>query len=223
VEKAISVAHQHDDPWNVAQASLVLGLVLIDEEDFTGAQAIIAKSKTFFRKVHNEWGYANAVLCHAYGAFRQGDLTMSLALHEESLAIFRQLGDKFFENTALRFIGIIEVRQDNLKRGGETLREALLIAHQLDGKYEIAAAIMQLGRAALAEEDPVRAIHLYWASRNIFDSIGVWQQETEARFENEIARCRALLNEPEFAAAMAKGQAMTMEQAIEYALEDHET
>jgi len=222
VEQAISVADQHDDKWNVAQASLILGLVLIDEGDFTGAQAMMAKSKTFFRKVHDEWGYANAVLCHAYGAFRQGDLTMSLALHEESLAAFRELGDKFFENTALRFIGIIELRQDNLKRSGEALRDALLIAHQLDGKYEIAAALLQIGHVALAEGNPLRAIHLYWASRNIFDSIGVWQQEAEARFENELARCRALLNELEFSVSIAEGRAMTMEQAIAYALDDQE-
>jgi hypothetical protein len=147
---------------------------------------------------------------------------MSLALHEESLAAFRRLGDKFFENTALRFVGIIELRQDNLKRSGEALRDALLIAHQLDGKYEIAAALLQIGHVALAEGNPVRAIHLYWASRNIFDSIGVWQQEAEARFENELAHCRALLNELEFSAAIAEGRAMTMEQAIAYALDDQE-
>jgi predicted ATPase/DNA-binding XRE family transcriptional regulator len=219
VEQALSVAHQHDDQWNVASASIILGLVLIDEGDFTGAQSMMAKNKTFFRKVHDEWGYANAVLCHAYSAFRQGDLTMSLALHEEALAAFRQLGDKYFQNTALRFIGIIEVRQDNLKRGGEALREALLIAHQLDGKYEIAAAIMQMGHVALAEGDPVRAVRLFWAARNMYDSIGTWQEEDKATLENRLAPCRAALSESEFAAAVEQGRAMTMEQAIAYALE----
>ena len=218
VEQAISVAHQHDDQWNVAQASLVLGLVLIGEGDFIDAQSMIAKSKTFFRNVHDEWGYANAVLCHALGAFMQGDLTMSLALHEESLAIFRQLGDKYFQNTALRFIGIIEVRQDNLKRGREALREALILAREIDSKYEIAAAINHIGDAALAEDDPVRAVYLNWAAKNIYDSIGVWQQEDDTEFENKLALCRTLLSEPEFAAAIAEGRAMTMEQAIAFTL-----
>lgn len=222
VEQAISVAHQHDDQWNAAWASLVLGLVLIGEDDFTGAESMIAKSKAFFQKNHDEWGYAHAVLGHALGAFDQGDLTLSLVLHEESLAIFRRLGDKYFENTALRFIGIIQVRLGNPKRGGEALREALLIAREIDSKYEIAAAIRRIGDVALAEDDPARAVHLNWASRNIYDSIGVWQQDHEAKFENELAHCRTLLSEPEFATAVERGRIMTMEQAITYALEDHE-
>ena len=219
VEQAISVAQQHDDQWNVAQASIILGLVLIGEGNFTGAQAMIANSKAFFQKVHNEWGYAMAVLCHALSAFIQGDLTLSLTLHEECLAVFRRLGDKLFENTALRFIGIIHVRQANLKRGGEALREALLLAQEIGSKYEIAAAINQIGDAALAENDPIRAVHLYWAARNIYDSIGTWQQKNETEFERHLAACRAGLSEADFAEAVEQGRVMATEQAIEYALE----
>jgi tetratricopeptide (TPR) repeat protein len=219
VEEAISVAQGHDDKRSVAWASVILGLVLIYEDDFTSAQAMIAKSKTFFRSVHDEWGYADAVLCQALGAFLKGDLTISLALHEESLAVFRQLGDKYFQNTALRFIGLIWVKQNNLKRGWEALREALLLAHEIDSKYEIAAAINNIADVALAEGDPARAVYLYWASRNINDSIGVWQHEDEANFEDQLARCRILLSEPEFKASVAEGRTMTMEQAVAYALE----
>jgi hypothetical protein len=38
-------------------------------------------------------------------------------------------------------------------------------------------------------------------------------------FENNLAPCRAALSETEFATAIERGRAMTMEQAIEYALE----
>lgn len=218
VEQAVSVAQRHDDKRNVAWAFIILGLVLIGEGDFAGAGSMMAKSKTFFRNAHDEWGYADAVLCQALGAFIQGDLTLSLALHEESLAIFRQLGDKYFQNTALRFIGIIEVKQDNLKRGGEALREALLLAREIDSKYEIAAAIRYIGDVALAEDNAVLAVHLKWAAKNIYDSIGTWQQDDETEFENELALCRTQLSEPEFAAAIAEGRTMTMEQAINSAL-----
>jgi predicted ATPase/transcriptional regulator with XRE-family HTH domain len=222
VEKAVSVAQQHDDQWNVAQASLILRLVLIGEGDFTGAQEITAKSKAFFRNVQDERGYAHAVHGHALIAFLQDDITLSLALHEESLAIFRRLGDKFFQNVALRYIGIVQVSQGNLQYGREALREALLLAREIDSKYEIAAAINHIGDAALAEGEPVRAVHLKWAAKIIYDSIGIWQQENEAKFEKDLALCRTRLSEPKFAAAIAEGRAMTMEQAITYALEEHE-
>ena len=220
VEQALSIAHGHDDERNAAWASVVLSLILIGENDFTGAGSLIAKSKAFYRKVHDERGYTHALLSDALNTFTQGDLTSSLALHEELLANFRQLGDKYFENTSLRFIGTIELRQGNPKRGGEALREALRLACEIDSKFEIAAAINQIGEVALAEGNPIRAVHLGWASKNMYDSIGAWQPKDEAKFENKLALCRTRLSEPEFAAAIVEGRAMTMEQAIQYALEE---
>ena len=218
VEQAISIARQHKDQWNVAWASVILGLALIHEGDFAGAQSTTAESKAFFRKIHDEWGYAEAVLCDALGTFMQGDLTTSLALNEEGLTMFRRLGDLLFQNTALRFIGIIHVRQGNPERGREALREALLLAQEIDSTFEIAADINYMGDAAFAEGDPARAVHLKWAARNILDSIGVWAPEDEAIFENDLALYSTRLSEPEFTVAVAEGRAMTMEQAIDSAL-----
>jgi hypothetical protein len=71
---------------------------------------------------------------------------------------------------------------------------------------------------AQAEGNATRAMHLYWASRNILDSIGAWRQDDEANLEKKLASCRAALDESTFAHTIERGHAMTMEQAIEYAL-----
>jgi hypothetical protein len=60
---------------------------------------------------------------------------------------------------------------------------------------------------------------LYWAAKNISDSIGAWNEEDESDFEKTMASCRAALSEAEFEESMEQGRAMTMEQAIAYALE----
>jgi hypothetical protein len=59
---------------------------------------------------------------------------------------------------------------------------------------------------------------LYLASKNILDSIGAWRQEGEAELEAKLASCRATLDESTFAQAIERGHALTMEQAIDYAL-----
>jgi hypothetical protein len=48
--------------------------------------------------------------------------------------------------------------------------------------------------------------------------MGAWQKY-EPMFENDLAPFRAALSESAFEAAVEEGRAMTMEQAIEYALE----
>ncbi len=222
VEQALSVAHIQNNKWNIAWVLTILGLVLIQEGDFRGAQPALEQSKALFREVHDEWGDALAIISLALGAYIEGDQTTSLALHEEGLAAFRQLGDKYFENVALRFIGMNQIKQGHLTRGVAALRESLRITQQLNSKYEIAAALRPIGDAAQAEGNCVRTVHLYWASRNIFDSIGVWRQEDNAEFENDLAPCRAALSQAEFEQAVEQGHLMTMEQAIAYALDDQE-
>ena len=49
--------------------------------------------------------------------------------------------------------------------------------------------------------------------------IGAWQAKDEDELENDLAPCRAALGDLDFEQAMEKGRAMTMEQAIAYALE----
>jgi hypothetical protein len=65
-------------------------------------------------------------------------------------------------------------------------------------------------------------VSLFWAAKNAHDTIGmgVWTQGLDAEFETVLERCRAALGEEAFAQAVEQGRAMTMEQAIEYALEN---
>lgn len=51
-------------------------------------------------------------------------------------------------------------------------------------------------------------------------SIGAWWQEDDEIFRNNLAACRAALDESAFAQTVEEGRVMTMEQAIAYALED---
>jgi tetratricopeptide (TPR) repeat protein len=222
VEQALSIARANDDKWNVAWALIVLGLVLTHEGDFKEAQSTIEKGKALFGELRDKWGYANATISLALGTYIQEELVISLAQHQEALTAFRKLGDIYFESVALRFIGIIQARQGNFASGIAALREALMLAQRVDSKYEIAAVLKQMCDPAQAQGNLVRAVHLYCASRTIFDSIGTWQQEDEAQFQDFLITCRARLDESAFAEAVEQGRTMTTEQAIAYALEDQE-
>lgn len=145
---------------------------------------------------------------------------LSLAQHEQALAVLREIGDRYFQSAALRHIGNIQVKQSNLIKGRAALKEALILAHQLDSKFEIAATFWVLAEAFQAMKEPSRAIRLYWATKNVLDSMGVWWLVDDIEFDDNLAVCRGALSESEFAEAMEQGRAMTVEQAIVYALED---
>lgn len=220
-EQALSIAHTHADKHNTARGLAILGLILADEKNFAAAQSTLEESMALYQQVHDGWGYAHAILCLGQISYFQGDHAKSLAVHEEALVNFQELGDRFFESVAHRIIGILRLRQGDLTGGVAALREALVLAQQLDAKIEIAYGLRYIANAAETEGTPARAVRLYWASRNVLASIGVWRQENDRKFENNLASCSAVLSESEFAKAVKQGRAMTMEQAIAYALEGH--
>ena len=220
-EQALQVARAHNDTWNTAKALAILGLVLTDEDNFSAAQAALEQSQRLYQEVHDRWGYAHAVTCLGQVFHRWGDQATALSLREQALMLFRELGDRYFESATLGYIGMVQLKQGNLTRGTAALRESLILAQQLESKYEIAMFLTSFAEVAWLQNNPRRTVHLYLAARNIYESIGAWQKSEETKFENILAPCRAAFGEAAFADAVEQGRAMTMEQAIEYALEQN--
>jgi non-specific serine/threonine protein kinase len=221
VEQALAVAREHGDKWNTANALYILGLVLAHERDYAKAQVTSEESMALFRELDDKWRYAHAMLCLAQVPFLQEDYATALTLHQQALELFRKVGDRYFQSVALRLIGYIQVTQGDWSPGQAAIREALTLAQQLDSKWEIAQGLFWgFAYAAQVTGNPARAVRLFWAARNFFDSISAWQEVDDPEFEDRLATCRAVLSESEFAEAVAQGRAMTMEQAIAYALEN---
>ncbi len=223
VEKALAVAREHADKRNIAQALEYLGLVLTHEHNFTTARTTLEESRALYRELGDEWEEcAHVVLALAFGPYLQKDWATSLALHKQALTGFRKFDDIFFQTVCLRFIGYLQVKQGDVTQGMESLREALILARQLDSKYEIAGVLWGLAEATQRTDNFVRTMRLYWAAKNIYITIGAWLQEDDTQFRNSYATYRATLNDTEFAAAMEESRAMTIEQAVAFALEQSE-
>ena len=221
-ERALSIARAHDDQHNIARALHMLGLVLMYETNFAAAQSTFKESMSLYLDVQDEYGHALVVALLASLFWRQGNGAAALALSQQALEVFQKLGDRFWQSAALRLHGGIAIKQGDLANGVKALRESLILARQLDSKYEIARTLWRFVEAAHSANQLVSAVRLYWAARNFGSSIGVLWWEQEAEFESNLAMCRAALGESAFATAVEEGRAMTMEQAISYALEDHD-
>jgi tetratricopeptide (TPR) repeat protein len=218
-EQALAVARANADKWNTARALLVLGLVMNQEHNFPEAESTLEESKTLFQEVHDDWGYGHAIMGLGQHAFLRGDGANILALHNEALVQFRQLGDRYFQSVALRFISYEHVRQGNWLVAQNVLREALILAQELGSRWEVAAVLWSLTDAVQGAGDYARAIRLNWGAKNIFEFVGTWKQEDETMFEQVLEGCRAELSRSEFEEAMEEGRALTMEQAIAFAFE----
>ena len=173
-----------------------------------------------YQEAGDEWGYAHVLTCLGHVWQVQGNLETAVSLREQALELFRKLGDRYFQSATLNFLGSIQATQGHLERGMAELREALILAQQLNSKYEIAMTLWSFARVSQTEGYQQRAVHLYLAAKNAYDSIGAWTKEHDLKFEDYLVPGRAALGESAFEEAVEKGRAMTMEQAIVYALGD---
>jgi predicted ATPase/DNA-binding XRE family transcriptional regulator len=218
IEQALPVARSQGNPQTLAYVLMVFGLVLISEENFAAAQSTLEECITLFQELRDKWGYALAVMSLSNAAFRKADLATALALNERALTVFRELGDTYFQSVCLWAIGRIRAKLGDWKAGLGEVRESLTLSRRLDSRYEVAAGLLRLVEAEQHLEDPARAVRLFWAARTLYDSIGVRHKRDDPNLEKRLASCRVALGESAFAEAEAQGRAMTMEQAIEYAL-----
>jgi tetratricopeptide (TPR) repeat protein len=198
---------------------MVFGIVLAYQENITVAQPALEESMALFRKVEDQWGYAVAMMSLGYAVYKKEDETTSLTLKEQALAAFRELGDQYFQSVCLYAVGNLQAKQGDWEVGLENLRESLILSRRLGSKYESAAGLWRLAETEQHRGKSGRAVRLYCAARNVYDSIGAWQPADDVKLEERLTSCSAALSESTFAQAVGEGRTMTTDQAIEYALE----
>jgi predicted ATPase/transcriptional regulator with XRE-family HTH domain len=220
IEQALPVARSLGNPQILANALMVFGLVLMSEENFAAAQSTLEESMTLHRESGDKWGYALAVMCLASATHRNDDQAKALALNQQALRVFRELGETYFQSVCLWASGHLRAKLGDWKAGLGELRESLTLSRRLDSRLEVGAALLRLAEVEQHLEDPARTVRLYWAARSVYDSIGVRYSGDNPNLEKRLASCRVALGEAAFTEAVEKGRAMTMEQAIAYALEE---
>lgn len=154
-------------------------------------------------------------------AMSQGNYIRAREYYEESLVILRVLARTVMYRSALDNLGRIARLDKNYAQARALHHQSLALRKINANKRRIADSLEALGALALAQGQMIRAARLLSASQELFASIGakMWSY-LRAEYESAVADVRAQLGESTFQQAWAEGRALTMEQAIEYALED---
>jgi predicted ATPase/Tfp pilus assembly protein PilF len=102
----------------------------------------------------------------------QGDYASARALHEESLAIRREIGDKSGISASLNNLGLVAQEQGNYSSAAVLFQESLAIDEELGDKWGVAMSLNNLGWAARQQGDYASARGLHEKSLAIFREVG---------------------------------------------------
>jgi non-specific serine/threonine protein kinase len=220
VERALAIAREQGTPRPLAHALMVFGLVTAVDGSFADAVSALEESVNLFRDARDPWGHALALMSQGYAAHRHNDDATALALCEQALGGFRACGDIYFQSVCLYEIGSLRAKQGDWDGGFAELRTSLALARELGSNYEIASGLLRIAETEQHLGQSARAVRLYCVARHAYDSTGTWWPQDDPLLEQRLALCRANLGEEAFATAVSDGRAMTIPQAIAYALDE---
>jgi tetratricopeptide (TPR) repeat protein len=117
---------------------------------------------------------ARAKALHGAGilAWRQGDYAQAAALHEEALALRREMGDTQGVAASLNNLGLVAGEQGEYERARTLYEESLALQRTLGHKQGIANALNNLGILATRLGDYARATELYEESLGLQRALG---------------------------------------------------
>jgi tetratricopeptide (TPR) repeat protein len=161
------------------------------------------------------------LLCMASLAISQNDYGTARELYGESLELYREVGDQWALGDALLILAKVAMEQADYARARSLLQETLRIRQQLGSKTRIAEALEEFASLAALQRQPKRAVRLFAAAQGMQESPGRLLSPADCTAEDrpQLLAVRADLGEEAYAAAWAAGRAMSLDQAIEYALD----
>jgi non-specific serine/threonine protein kinase len=152
-------------------------------------------------------------------AYEQGDAARAIALLRESERWFREVGHRENLTRALGHLAPMVYAQGDNAQARALLRECLGLQQQLGQKGGIAQSLAGFAALAARQQRPERAVRLLGAAAALCAASDLPRPSVRADYEHDLATARAQLDAASLAAAWAAGQAMSLEQAISYALE----
>ena len=150
----------------------------------------------------------------------RGDLRRATALLHEGLSLALTVNDTSQASVALCQLGMMALDGGKHKQAESCLRDALTYARQGNFQFIITWVIEEMAKASRARGDLVRTATLLGAAGNFRDILAIPAMGAfRARLDQTLAAARTALGEEAFGRACAHGQAMSLTQVIDYALQ----
>lgn len=154
-------------------------------------------------------------------AFHRGDLAEARKHADLMLDLHREMGDHLAVTGHQSTMAHIARQMGNYQEALALYRETLPDWQKIGHRGAVAHQLESLGFIARAQEQGERAVKLLGAAEALRESGNSPMTPQEGvEYAKEVASLRAGMDEKDFLSLWAEGRSMTMEQAIEYALNE---
>ena len=220
--ESLAIRRQLGDKKGIAHTLDILGLLTRQQGDFATAKALHDESLAVRRELGDKLGVAQSLNNLGLVAYYQGEYRSARTLFEECLAIAPELGDRSVLAYALTNLGLVAYYQGDYQGARAFFDECLALTSKLRDRFGIAFSLEGQAAVFAALGDSQRAARIWGAAERLREEIGSPVPPNERpRHEARVTAARAVLpDDASFDGAWQDGRILTLEQAIELALEN---
>jgi tetratricopeptide (TPR) repeat protein len=192
-----------------------------DSESDRKGREYIERARDIYRRIGDRRGEANTLWALGNSFYFRARPGNGEEQFREALAIFRQVGDRTMEAWSLHMVGTALLRNGEVAEARDNVEHAIRHFYAAGDAAGLTLTLDDLSAVAVAEGDLPRAARLRGAARNLTSETGAELAGfVEDRFETGVRPgIRSHMSEAELARYGAEGAAMTLDEAIAYALE----
>ena len=220
LEESVALAHRAGDKALISDVQGQLGYVLLEQGDRKRAKALFEECLMLDRELGDKYGICWLLTALGEVARSEEDYAQSREYYEEGLLLAREAENKYNVAHLVGNLGAVALAEGDNGAATSLIVGSLVLVRELGYRPGIVACLTRFAAVAVALGKPGRAAKLSGAVGRVLETSDVRIDAVDERiYEQYLGRAREQLGEEEFEKSWAEGQAMELEEAIEYALE----
>jgi predicted ATPase/DNA-binding SARP family transcriptional activator len=223
LEEALSIGRELGDQWNTATALRYLGLLASMQGNYVEARSLLEQSLEISRTMGPEGKVVLSWTLTFLGdvALNQNESKEARSFYEESVAILREIGDKNFLAYSLRRLGLLAWREKDFRKAIALCQESLSLNRELGDPRGVLACLAGFADIAVVQGKFARAAQMMAAVETQLAAMGMRLLPVDKlESERNLAFLLTKLDEKTLNKFWAKGKAMSLDDAIAFALQE---
>ncbi len=226
LQESLELARRAGDADCIAHALYGLGLLALEDQDLQTARSWMEEALSLYLKIDNPQDASTVRSSLGTLLLIQGNHDRAAAMMEEGLSLARGLGDRLSINTALYNLGQVAQARGDHELAARMFKEGVELSEEMGDRSYLSYFLEGLAVVAGVRGEAERSARLFGTVERLLRTVGapVYGSYNPNRFlyERTKAAVRSRLWESAFEEAQAEGRAMTLEQAVAYALDGDE-
>jgi predicted ATPase len=221
LEEGLRLATELEEEPQRALALLNLGIIAHHQGDLRAARERFEQALTLQRAQGDTAAITTTLTNLAVAVLDEGQLEAAEVHLEEALTLAKAHGAQSASAYALSYLGDVATRQGRYERAATRLRESLALARELGDKYLILGNLAERAKLEAARGQAGRAARLGGAEAVLREDLDLTFPTAERdSLSRALGRAREQLGEEGFGQAWAEGQALGLQEAMAYALDE---